>query len=297
MDKVFAAIEGGGTKFNCAIFNRNKEIVAEQRIDTTTPEVTLKKVTDFFLNQRARGHDFNNLGLACFGPLDLAKHSSTYGNIMQTPKLNWSNTPIKSILENGLKCSVSIDTDVNAAALAEHNWGASQKTDVSLYVTIGTGVGVGVVIDGKTLKGLVHPEVGHMMIPAPSGVEGQCPFHGNCVEGLASGHALEKIWGQPSETLGDDHQAWDKQAQVMAKFCHNLLVTYGPQKIILGGGVMAKSGLLENIIRLTDVSLAGYLAFPSGTGVSSIICPPGLGRYSGLMGALALIESRFSIAD
>ena len=130
-----------------------------------------------------------------------------------------------------------------------------------------------------------------MLISAPSDVEGQCPFHGNCVEGLASGRALEKIWGQPCETLADDHRAWKIQAEVVAMFCHNLLVTYSPQKIVLGGGVMTKPGLIEDIIKLTEASLAGYLVFPLRTHVGSIICSPGLGQYSGLMGALALIDS------
>lgn len=293
MKNVFAVIEAGGTKFNCALINAKRDVLVKKRIATTSPDRTLTSVIEFFREQRATGFEFNQLGLACFGPLDLAKHSPTYGNITKTPKPDWSDTPIKSILEQGLGCTVSIDTDVNAAALAEYKWGASQQTDVSLYVTIGTGVGVGVVIDGKTLKGMIHPEIGHMLIPSAGGIEGQCPFHGSCVEGLASGRALGQIWGQASETLADDHQAWDIQAQVVAKLCHNLMVCFSPQKIVFGGGVMSKDGLIDKVIQLTNKSLAGYLVFPTGHSLNSIICRPGLGDNSGLLGALALIESSY----
>jgi fructokinase len=183
---------------------------------------------------------------------------------------------------------VKVDTDVNGAALAESRWGASKDTQVSVYVTIGTGVGGGVVIHGKPLHGLIHPEIGHMLIPAPQGIEGVCPFHGNCVEGLASGTAMGKIWQQPAETLGDDHRAWDVQAQVIASLCHNLLVSFSPEKIVLGGGVMNKPGLLDKIIAYTEASLKGYLVMPQGQSLQRILVLPGLGQHSGLMGAYAL---------
>ncbi len=289
MLKRYAVIEAGGTKFNCAIVDENRNILSEQRIPTRTPNETLANVRTFFLAQREAGFDFNSLGLACFGPLDLHTDSSTFGYITSTPKPDWSQTAIADLLAHDLNCRVEIDTDVNAAALAEYKWGAAQHSHVSVYVTIGTGVGGGVIIDGKPLHGLVHPEIGHMLISAPKGITGVCPFHGNCVEGLASGTAMGKIWQQPAETLEDEHQAWDVQAQVLAKMCHNLMVNFSPEKIVLGGGVMNKPGLLGKVIHYTHQSLNGYVSFPQNTSLKDIISLPGLGERSGLFGALALV--------
>lgn len=289
MSDYFAVIEAGGTKFNCAIVNAEREILAEQRVATTTPDTTLGAVVTFFKQQKAAGFNFDRLGLACFGPLDLHSDSPSYGSITATPKPHWSNTAIVSELQQALNCRVEFDTDVNAAALAEQRWGAAQGAKVCIYVTVGTGVGGGVVIQGKPLHGLIHPEIGHMLIVPPKGIKGVCPFHGNCVEGLASGTAMEKIWQQAAETLSDDHQAWDIQAQVLGLMCHNLLVSFSPQKIILGGGVMNKPGLLEKVIHYTERSLADYLALPQNKTLADIICLPGLGQRSGLFGALALL--------
>ncbi len=285
-----AAIEAGGTKFNCAIIDSHRNIISEKRIDTTRPNETLKLVTQFFSEQKANGYTFKKLGLACFGPLDLNKSSSKYGFITATPKPHWSNTPIVSILEEELNCEVFLDTDVNAAALAEYKWGNAINASVAIYITIGTGVGGGVIINGQTLKGLIHPEIGHMLIDAPEGITGVCPFHENCVEGLAAGRSMGKIWGKPAETLPDDHPAWDIQAQVLGKFCHNLLVSFSPEKIILGGGVMNKPGLLNNVLNYTQESLAGYLTLPESITLKDIILLPGLDQHAGLFGAFALTQ-------
>lgn len=289
MSHYFAVIEAGGTKFNCAIVNAKREILAEHRVATTTPDETLGEVVTFFKQQQAAGFDFDRLGLACFGPVDLHYDSPEYGYITATPKPHWSNTAIVSILEHALNCCVKFDTDVNAAALAEQRWGAARGSDVCIYVTVGTGVGGGVVINGKPLHGLIHPEIGHMLILPPVGIKGVCPFHGNCVEGLASGKAMGDIWQQPAETLADDHQAWDIQAQVLALMCHNLLVSFSPQKIVLGGGVMNKPGLMDKVMHYTQKSLADYLKKPQNITFEDIICLPGLGQHSGLFGALALV--------
>lgn len=283
-----AVIEAGGTKFNCAIVDDDRNVYGQTRISTTTPDETLGSVFAFFQQQRIAGYPFDALGLACFGPLDLNPNSASYGYITATPKPYWSNTPILNRLKRELDCEVYIDTDVNAAALAEYHWGAAQSTSVSIYITVGTGVGGGVIINGKPLHGLIHPEIGHMLIPAPEGIQGACPFHGNCVEGLASGTAMSKIWQQPAETLINEHQAWDVQAQVLARLCHNLIVSYSAEKIVFGGGVMAKPGLLDKVIAYATTSLAGYVTFPSGYSLDKIICLPGLGQQSGLFGALAL---------
>ncbi|MFT7559756.1 MAG: fructokinase [Flavobacteriales bacterium] len=288
MQHYFAVIEAGGTNFNCAIIDADRKILAETRIDTTTPEETLGLVINFFKTQKQDGYDFDVLGLACFGPIDLRSTSTTYGFITATPKPHWSNVAILPQLEKALQCRVYFDTDVNAAALAEYCWGAAQNTEVSVYVTVGTGLGGGVIINGKPLHGLIHPEIGHILLSPPDGIEGVCPFHGNCAEGLASGKAMSQIWQQPAETLNDEHRAWDVEAQMLGLFCHSLLLSFSPQKIILGGGVMYKPGLIEKVIECTKQSLGGYLTLPTDVTLGDIICRPGLGQYSGLLGALAL---------
>lgn len=294
MSNYFAVIEAGGTKFNCAILDSQRNILAETRIPTTTPDETLSASIAFFNAQKAAGYEFEKLGLACFGPLDLKRHSATWGYITATPKPHWDNTPVTTRLQQALNCEVAIDTDVNAAGLAEHRWGAAQNTEVSVYVTIGTGVGLGIIINGKPLHGLIHPEGGHMLIGdiddgEGNKISGVCPFHGSCIEGLASGTAMAKIWGQPAETLPGDHKAWDVQARVLAAMCHNILVSYSAEKIVLGGGVMQKPGLLDNVISYTEKSLAGYMTLPSGVEFKDLISLPGLGQRSGLLGGLALL--------
>lgn len=283
-----AVIEAGGTKFNCAIIDNNRKIISETRINTTMPEETLSQVIEFFNEQKRLGFNFKTLGLACFGPLDLNKESPSYGSITSTPKAGWSNTKITSILEESLDCNINIDTDVNAAAIAENKWGNAQDAQVAIYITVGTGLGGGVVINGEPLHGMIHPEIGHTLINPPQNIQGVCPFHENCAEGLASGRSMSKIWNQPAETLADDHPAWDIQAQVLGTFCHNLLLSFSPHKIILGGGVMSKVGLLDKVIEYTEQSLAEYLTLPIGITFKDIIKPPGLGERSGLFGAYAL---------
>ena len=286
----YAVIEAGGTKFNCAIVDGHRRVLAEQRIATTTPGETLAQCVDFFAAQRQQGHHFARLGIASFGPLDLNPVSKTFGFITQTPKPFWSNTPLASHFEEALGVDVKIDTDVNAAALAEYRWGAAQGTQVSVYVTVGTGVGGGLVINGKPVHGAVHPEMGHMLVTPPQGQTGVCPFHENCVEGLASGTALGKIWGQPSDTFGSDHPAWDGLADVLAQFSHNILVTLSAEKIVFGGGVMQTPGLIERIVTRTNDYLKEYVVFPDGVAVDNILVLPGLEGQSGLFGALALLD-------
>ncbi|MCY7297160.1 ROK family protein [Alteromonas sp. a30] len=289
MSDLFAAIEAGGTKFNCALFDRQKNIVAEARIATTSPEETLGQCIAFFQQQREAGLAFSELGLATFGPVDLNPTSPTYGNLTTTPKPGWKNAPLMRTLAEALNCNVAIDTDVNAAARAEYLWGASMNTNVSIYVTVGTGVGAGVLINGKPLQGILHPEMGHILIGDIQEIQGVCPYHGSCVEGLASGAAMKAIWGVPAQELSDNHPAWAIQSKVLAKFCHNLLVSFSPERLILGGGVMAKPGLLESITQETESSLNHYLAMDSK--LSEIIVPPTLGERSGILGALALAMS------
>lgn len=289
-DPYYAVIEAGGTKFNCAVVTPEREIVAEIRIPTTMPADTLAQTIAFFKQQREQGFSFTRLGIASFGPLDLNKASPAYGYITKTPKPGWSDTNLAGFLADALSCDVAIDTDVNGAALGEYRWGAAQGADVAIYVTVGTGIGGGVVINGKPLHGLVHPEIGHMLVQPPAGQTGICPFHTNCVEGLGSGTALGKIWSQPSDTFADDHPAWDALGEVLGQMCHNLMVTLSAQKIILGGGVMQKQGLVEKVVATTSATLNDYIVMPAGVSLDDIICLPGLGNRSGLFGALALLD-------
>ena len=289
MTTYFAVIEGGGTKFNCAIVDGQKKIYAESRVTTSTPDTTLGAVVAFFDKQKKMGYSFEKLGIACFGPIDLNKNNFSFGSITSTPKPYWSNTRIAPILAKALDCQVEIDTDVNAAALAEYLWGSSQGAQVNVYITVGTGIGVGVVINGKPLHGLIHPEIGHMLVSGFDDIKGVCPFHGQCFEGIASGNAMSKIWQQPAETLPEDHVAWDIQAKVLGQLYHNIMLNFSPQSIVLGGGVMAKVGLREQSIFYAEKSLNGYIVFPENCSLKQIISNPGLGEHSGRLGALALV--------
>lgn len=289
MDGSLAAhlgcIEGGGTKFRCAVMTEARDILAQCRVPTTTPERTLASVIEFFQSQAAV-YPLKQVGLASFGPLRLASPLRDYGGILLTPKPDWSNVPLAGRLSNALHLSVVFDTDVNAAALAEYLWGSARGSNVAVYVTIGTGIGGGIIVNGRILNGIHHPEVGHMLLPAHENDTGHCPFHRDCVEGLASGLALQKTWHQSAETLPEVHPAWQRQAGYIGALCHNLLVTLGPDKIILGGGVTHHPRLIEQIIRATDARLNRYLQLP--VPLEQVIVAPELGDDAGLFGALAL---------
>ncbi|WP_100643477.1 ROK family protein [Alteromonas facilis] len=289
MTEYYGAIEAGGTKFNCAILDATGKVAVQTRIATTTPEETLESVIQWFSQQR-QGGELRGMGIASFGPLDLNKDSARYGWITSTPKPHWSDTPLLPRLASALDVPVVIDTDVNGAALAEATLGAGKNQQVVIYITVGTGVGGGVVINGAPLHGTVHPEIGHMLVPGHPQLKWQCPFHANCVEGFASGTAMGKIWGQPAETLPDDHIAWELEALVLAQLCHSLMLSFSPNTIVIGGGVMAKPGLLSNVIAQTRISLNDYLVLPSNKSFDDIIVAPKLGQNSGLLGAFLLAK-------
>lgn len=288
MNSFVAVIEAGGTKFNCAIVNKKRKILVSQRIETTTPEKTIAQVIDFFEKQKKQ-YPFTQLGLATFGPIDLDEQSANFGSITQTPKPHWSNTPLVTMLESGLGCKVIFDTDVNAAALAEFYWGNAQNTRVSVYVTVGTGIGGGIIVNGEILHGLLHPEMGHMLVPMNQQNSHICPYHDDCLTAAAAGPAIEEYWHQSASEFEPSHSAWDCQVDYLAKMCHNLLVILAPQKIILGGGVMQKAFLLPRIILKTSELLNGYMQLPQNINFVDIIVTPKLGINSGLLGALALV--------
>ncbi|MHC1741101.1 MAG: ROK family protein [Anaerolineaceae bacterium] len=292
----YAGVEAGGTKFNCIVASDPKNILAEIRIPTTTPEETLPKVINFFNKIiHEQQIQLTSIGLGFFGPLCLDIHQSDYGFITSTPKIAWRNTSIVSYFEKMLKIPVAFDTDVTAAALGEGIWGNAQDCLDYIYMTIGTGIGGGIISSGKPLHGMIHPEIGHMFIPhnrTNDPFEGICPSHKDCLEGLASGPAIKARWGKPAELLPFDHQAWEIESEYLAYAIANLALSFSPQRFILGGGVMKISGLLNSVHSKTVKFLNGYIQSEIINSHSdTFIQLPGLGDKAGVLGSIALAKS------
>lgn len=293
MTRWYGAIEAGGTKFVCAIGDGDGAIATEERFPTTTPAATLARALAFF-RERAPAGGLRALGVGAFGPVDLQPASPTYGTITTTPKPGWRDVPVVAPLAQGLGVPVGFDTDVNAAALGEFRHGAAQGLDTFIYLTIGTGIGGGGMVGGRLLHGLIHPEMGHQLLPhdrARDPFDGVCPYHGDCFEGLASGPALAARWGDSAESLPPDHPAWPIQAHYIALALTNLTLTLSPQRIILGGGVMAQQHLFPLVRRGVTDLLGGYVHSPAVTDqIDAYIVPPALGVRAGIIGALALAQ-------
>lgn len=295
MTQLHGGIEAGGTKFVCVVGRGPGEILAETRFPTTTPGETLGKTIAFFREQQAVHGKLSAIGVAAFGPLDLNPSSPTYGHITATPKPGWANTDLAGSLQNALQVPIVLDTDVNGAALGEWRWGAGQGLDNLVYMTIGTGVGGGALIGGKLVHGLVHPEMGHILLPhdrARDPFEGACPFHKDCFEGLAAGPSLAKRWGARAETFTADHPAWALEAHYIALALMSYVLTFSPERIILGGGVMEQKQLFPMIHKELPALMNGYVSHPAITGpeIEGYIVPPGLGNQAGMLGALALAQ-------
>jgi fructokinase len=290
---LFGGIEAGGTKFVCAVGSGPHDIRAETRFSTTTPAETLGQALAFFRAQQAE-HEIAAIGMASFGPVDPDPQSPTYGHVTTTPKPGWPFTDMVSPFREEFGLPVGFDTDVNAAALAENRWGAAQGLDTFVYWTVGTGLGGGGMVNGKLIHGLLHPEMGHMMVthdrerdPFP----GNCPYHGDCLEGLAAGPALQARWGQRGETLPPDHEAWALEAHYLALGLVNVITIVAPQRIILGGGVMAQPGIFPMIHDEVQRLLNGYIQLPAILEqIDQYIVPPALGGRAGVMGAIALAQ-------
>jgi fructokinase len=289
--KLYGGIEAGGTKFVCSVASGPDNIVQEVRFPTTTPEETLQRSIQFF-EPFVSNRQINAIGVGCFGPLDLNPKSATYGYITATPKPHWSNTDVRGTLQRSLNVAIGFDSDVNVAAFGEYMWGASRGYDPSLYLTIGTGVGGGYLINGKPLIGLLNLEMGHVRIPHNRELDpfdGSCPFHQDCFEGLASGPAIEKRLGVSGATVPETDAFWDIEAEYIASALMNYILTLSPKKIILGGGVMQREFLFAKVRSRVLNLLNGYVASKSVLEtIDQYIVPPGLGNQSGSMGAIAM---------
>lgn len=286
MTPIFGGIEAGGTKFVCILAGGAEDIRAEARFPTTTPEETIQRAVDFFRQQQKEHGELAAIGIASFGPLDLDPDSPTYGYITSTPKPDWANTDFAGMIRRALSLPVGFDTDVNAAALGEWRWGAARGLDTFVYLTIGTGIGGGGMANGHLLHGLLHPEMGHLCLPHDWQTDpfaGICPFHGDCLEGLASGPAIQKRWGQPGERLPVEHPAWALEAHYLALGLVNWIYTLSPQKVILGGGVMQQVHLFPLIRRKVQTLLGGYLQSPAILeNIEDYIVPPAFGGRAGV---------------
>jgi fructokinase len=284
---TFGGIEAGGTKWVCAIGN-GADVQDSVTFPTTQPEETIARAADFFTGNGT----LEAVGIGSFGPIDVKRDSPTWGTITTTPKPGWAGTDVVAVLSKVLDVPLAFDTDVNAAALGEHRWGAAIGLETFCYITVGTGIGGGAMANGQLVHGLLHPEFGHMRIPhdrARDPFDGVCPFHGDCFEGLASGHAVRDRWGRPPEELADDERVWTLEAEYIALGLLNVICTLSPQRIVIGGGVMKAPSLLPLVrSRVTELA-AGYLDAPElGEAIDDYIVAPALGDRAGVIGALEL---------
>ncbi len=293
MGKVYGGIEAGGTKFVCMVGNGPDEILAEVRFPTTSFENTVQQTVEFFA-PHIRNGALAAVGIGSFGPIDLDSHSPTYGYITTTPKPGWAQVDFYGEISRALHVPVAFDTDVNAAAFGEQYWvPENHSLDPFLYMTVGTGIGVGAMVNNRLLHGLIHPEAGHTFIPhnrEEDPFEGVCPYHGDCLEGLCTGPAMAKRWGVKAETLPADHPAWQLEAKYLAWGVCNLIYTFSPQRVVLGGGVFGHPGLID-MVRQHIVKISnGYVHSPKMTleEIDQYVVPPRLGNQSGVLGAIAL---------
>ena len=291
---LFGAIEAGGSKVVCAVGTDPSHLVASTVIATTSARETLEKVVAFFAGQQRLGHHLEAIGVASFGPLDLDPASPTYGYITTTTKPGWAGTDLLGPLTRAFEVPIALDTDVNGAAYGEYRWGASAGLTSSVYLTVGTGIGGGRVLPGRTPHGAWHPEMGHLQVrrhPADT-FAGVCPFHHDCLEGLASGPAISARSGRPAQHLdGDRGAAVEMEAWYLAQLVSAVIYLLCPQRIVLGGGVLGLPGLLEAVRLETTRRLAGALhQLVESAPMRDYLVAPGLGPLSGVLGAIAMAE-------
>ncbi len=290
MSELYGGVETGGTWCVCALGSGPDAIVSYEQFPTGAPEETLDQIVEFF----AAGQAPVAIGVGSFGPVDVHRASATWGYVTTTPKPGWQHAAVGPVLQDRLGVPVVFDNDVDAAALSEHRWGAGRDVASLAYLTVGTGIGAGLLIDGRPWHGLVHPEVGHLRIPRDERRDpfaGACPIHGDCWEGLAAGGAMAERWGVSPEELPDEHPAWPLEADYLALGILSIVCVASPHRVILGGGVMERSLLLPMVrTRLVEL-LAGYLDTPLlGAEVDRYLVAPELGDRAGVLGAIALAQ-------
>jgi fructokinase len=287
---LFGGIEAGGTKFVCAVGDADGNVVSEARFPTRDPVTTFREVFDFFRAARANHGELQAYGVGSFGPLNINPQSAGYGRMLRTPKLGWSDFDLRGVLASELGQPVGISTDVNAAGLAEAWWGNGKGLPTLVYVTVGTGIGAGVIYQGQPFFGLTHPEIGHIHVrrhPLDLEFAGICPFHGDCLEGLASGPA---IFARTERSLADadpEDDIWEIEADYLGQLCAQLVGTLSPHRILLGGGVMQQERLFSSIRTRMRHWLGSYNTQPE-IHDDDFVCAPGLGNQAGVKGALAL---------
>jgi fructokinase len=290
--RLYGGVETGGTWCVCALGTGPGRLVAHERFRTGPPQETLERIIAFFASDAHPAPAA--IGVGSFGPADVDPQSARWGSVTTTPKPGWAHTPVAPVLRERLGVPIAFDTDVNAAALGEQRWGAGREARSLCYLTVGTGIGGGVLVKGRPLHGLVHPEVGHLRVPhdlARDPFAGICPFHGDCWEGLASGPALSARWGTDGRELPDDHSAWALEAEYLALGILAVVMVASPHRVILGGGVMERAPLLGLVRRRLRGLLGGYLDAPElGEGIERYLVAPELGDDAGVLGAIALAQ-------
>jgi fructokinase len=292
--RLVGGVEAGGTKFVCAVGTGPDDMRAEATIPTMTPAETLPRVVEFFRAQMP----LDAIGVGAFGPLDLDRRSRTFGFITNTPKPGWANTNVIDVFTRALGIPIAIDTDVNAAALAERRWGAARDVATFIYMTVGTGIGAGGFVNGERIRGLVHPEMGHILIPhdrAADPFPGVCPFHRDCLEGLASAGAVRERWGVDPETLPPTHRAWDLEAHYLALGLATIVAVLSPERIVVGGGLARQPRLLALVREKLRAALGGYVrARAIEEAIDGYVVAPALGERAGVLGALALAHDELT---
>ncbi|MFL5863491.1 MAG: ROK family protein [Solirubrobacteraceae bacterium] len=291
MGNIYGGVETGGTWVVCALGTGPDDIAAQETFATGEPGRTLARIAAFFEG----GPRPAAIGVGSFGPVDLDPDSSTWGHVTSTPKPGWAHASVAPVLAKRLGVPVYFDTDVTTAALGEQRWGAATDVDSVCYLTVGTGIGAGLLIGGRPVHGLVHPEVGHLRIPHDRGRDpfaGACPAHGDCWEGLAAGGALRERWALNPKVIPDEHPAWALEAEYLALGILAIVFVASPRRVVVGGGVMEHAGLLESVRRRLVELNAGYLETPlMGADIDRYVVPPALGDQAGVLGALALAQA------
>lgn len=283
---LYGGIEAGGTKMVCAIGNEQGKILDRVTIKTRSPKETIPELISYF-----KKYEIAGLGIGCFGPIDLNKDSDTYGFITKTPKIEWADFDMVGTFQRALQVPVGFDTDVNAAVLGEVRYGSAKGLDSAIYITIGTGVGVGVYLNNGLVHGLVHPEGGHILLKRhkTDSYGGKCPFHKNCLEGLASGPAIMARWGKSGDELSENNEVWELEAYYIGQAITNYILCYSPKKVILWGGVMHQTKLFDMVRDQVKKLLNGYVQNQMLLNkIDSYIVAPGLGDDPGIQGAIRL---------